>query len=131
MSFRTYLKKMLAERDLTQREFAALVGIDGGQMSRLLNEKPVNNPSRETVERMIAVLKCTPDESLDLHCLAGRIPREIELACVSSPLHARFFRMLAQMDEAELKSIVAEHNARRNGQHSINSVAVGAQPHEP
>lgn len=80
MAFGKTLQRIRREKRVTQSALAAAIEMDPGYLSRLENDKFDYKPSRETVEKIIKELNCTPTEQAELLAEAGRIDREVEKA---------------------------------------------------
>lgn len=63
--FASNLRRVRAERELTQEKLADLAGIDRTYVSAL--ERQVYSASLDTIERLAEVLKVEPHELLKLH----------------------------------------------------------------
>ena len=63
--FASNLRRIRAERELTQEKLADLAGIDRTYVSAL--ERQVYSASLDTIERLADVLKVEPDELLRRH----------------------------------------------------------------
>ncbi len=97
-SFGIALREKRRTAGLTQRELADRAGVDFSYISKLENDR-LPPPAADTVVKLAALLRCSPEELL---ALTGKLPSEVQ-AKLSNSRAAQEFLRLAQ--EQELSDI--------------------------
>lgn len=119
MTFGDTLQELRRAKGKTQREVAALVGMDYGYFSRIENDRFDYKPSRDTVEKIADALECNEEERGALLAAAGRIDEEIEQLARTAqkrPELRRLFRSAAQLSpqDLELINVWVEESAQKD-----------------
>ena len=100
-TFGATIQALRRERDLTQREVAAKLGIDFTYLSKLENDRG-EPPGEELVRKLAEILDADPE---DLLALAGRVPGELREMAQQDVTFARMLRHLPNASESDLKDI--------------------------
>ena len=97
-TFGQRVKRLRRERDLTQRQVAAALGLDFTYLSKVENGRG-EPPSEETVRKLATILGTDEEELL---ALAGRVPAELRVRAQRDVKFARFLRRLPSATDQEL-----------------------------
>jgi transcriptional regulator with XRE-family HTH domain len=100
-TFGATIQKLRRERNLTQRDVAAKLGIDFTYLSKLENDR--GEPASEDLVRKLAEILDADAE--DLLALAGRVPTELREMAQQDVTFARLLRQLPNASESDLKDI--------------------------
>ena len=100
-TFGQCIRGLRRERNLTQRDLAAQLGIDFTYLSKLENDRG-EIPAETTVRRLAELLDVDPEELLSL---AGRVPSELRERARDDVEFARFLRSLPDLPDDEVQRL--------------------------
>src|ERR687886_564017 len=92
-TFAMVLRRIRLSKGLTQREIARTIGMDFAYFSRLESAAFASLPTRATIAKIAAAMKCTAAEEAELLAAAGRVSEEMQ----TRPQLRRLFRTAAQL----------------------------------
>ncbi|MGH3848272.1 MAG: helix-turn-helix domain-containing protein [Pseudonocardiaceae bacterium] len=107
-TFGRRIQQLRRDRGLTQRQLAAVVGLDFTYLSKLENNRG-EPPGEETVRKLAKVL-VEPGEDVvalteELLAQAGKVPAEIKARASRDVEFARFLRRLPAASDTALQEI--------------------------
>ncbi len=100
-TFGETLRNLRRQAGLTQRDLAAVVGIDFTYLSKLENDRDAP-PGDETIRRLAGAFKSDPEVLL---AAAGKMPRELKQRATKDPRFAMLLRRLADLPEDRLDDV--------------------------
>lgn len=100
-TFGKQIQRKRREKELTQRDVAAKLGIDFTYLSKLENDRG-EPPGEDTVRKLAAVLD---DEEEELMALAGKVPGSLRERAQDDVEFARFLRRLPNLPDKDLQDI--------------------------
>lgn len=92
MRFGERLRQIRQARGMTQRALAEGLRMDVAYLSRIENDYLNHLPARDTIERIVEVLRGTTEESDELHVLAKKLPADVERILFEQPKVMRMVR---------------------------------------
>ena len=91
------LRELRRSKGISQRELAAMVGVDFSYISKIENDR-LPPPAADTTVKICNALETSPDTLL---ALSGKIPSELRDTIGSSPAAMQFVRSAKSMDLTE------------------------------
>ena len=112
MTFGERVRELRQERNLTQRDLGAQVGVEFSYISKIENSKLDfgDYPSETLIYRLAEALDTNPDELL---LLAKKIPAQIRQRVMERP---EVFLRIAQLDDAALDDLVEQIEGSSRGE---------------
>lgn len=92
MDFGERLRELRKQQSLSQRELAALVGIDFTYLSKIEVGR-MDPPSEAVIRKLAAVLGADEDELINL---AGKVPKELKAVLDENPQAVELLRVLSE-----------------------------------
>jgi len=94
MLFGETLKVLRANREISQRQLAGLLGMDGSYLSRVENDRPNHLPGVELIELIAKHLKLSVTERDRLFGAARKLPPEVSKRIFAEPEH--YFKVIRE-----------------------------------
>ena len=119
MEFGQRLRNLRKQKNLSQRDLAARVGIDFTYLSKIEGGR-LDPPSEVIIQRIAQVLEADEDELINL---AGKVPKELKNVLEESPQAVELLRVLSERklpDEAyrRMLDLARESGTDSSGKHT-------------
>src|SRR3989440_12861042 len=92
MEFGQRLRDLRKQKNLSQRDLAAQVGIDFTYLSKIEGGR-LDPPSEVIIQRIAQVLEADEDELINL---AGKVPKDLKAVLEESPQAVELLRVLSE-----------------------------------
>ncbi len=92
MEFGQRLRNLRKQKNLSQRDLAARVGIDFTYLSKIEGGR-LDPPSEVIIQRIAQVLEADEDELINL---AGKVPKDLKAVLEESPQAVELLRVLSE-----------------------------------
>lgn len=92
MEFGQRLRDLRKQKNLSQRDLAARVGIDFTYLSKIEGGR-LDPPSEVIIQRLAQVLEANEDELINL---AGKVPKDLKAVLEESPQAVELLRVLSE-----------------------------------
>ena len=92
MEFGQRLRDLRKQKNLSQRDLAARVGIDFTYLSKIEGGR-LDPPSEVIIQRIAQVLEADEDELINL---AGKVPKDLKAVLEESPQAVELLRVLSE-----------------------------------
>ena len=92
MEFGQRLRDLRKQKNLSQRDLAARVGIDFTYLSKIEGGR-LDPPSEVIIQRLAQVLEADEDELINL---AGKVPKDLKAVLEESPQAVELLRVLSE-----------------------------------
>lgn len=92
MEFGRRLRELRKQRNISQRDLAAQVGIDFSYLSKIEVGR-LAPPSEEVIRQIAQVLEADTDELINL---AGKVPKDLKAVLEESPQAVELLRVLSE-----------------------------------
>jgi HTH-type transcriptional regulator, competence development regulator len=118
MEFGQRLRDLRKQKNLSQRDLAARVGIDFTYLSKIEGGR-LDPPSEVIIQRLAQVLEADEDELINL---AGKVPKDLKAVLEESPQAVELLRVLSERklpDEAyrRMLDLARESGADSSSKH--------------
>lgn len=119
MEFGQRLRDLRKQKNLSQRDLAAQVGIDFTYLSKIEGGR-LDPPSEVIIRRIAQVLEADEDELINL---AGKVPKDLKAVLEESPQAVELLRVLSERklpDEAyrRMLDLARESGADTSSKHT-------------
>lgn len=92
MEFGQRLRDLRKQKNFSQRDLAAQIGIDFTYLSKIEGGR-LNPPSEGIIQRIAQVLEADEDELINL---AGKVPKDLKAVLEESPQAVELLRVLSE-----------------------------------